>query len=251
MAGGDQKLLSRLGRYKDPAALAKAWQEADRKINSGEVRPVPKEGATDEERAAYREAMGVPAEPTGYEVALSGGLSIGEDDQPRVQAFLEAAHGTDMTPAQVNGALDWYYAEQDNAAAQQAEADRTAAEETTVALREKYGADYLAVNNSIKALLGSADEATYMNLMNARLGDGSMLGNNVAVLDLLADAALKANPIARLIPNADSNPAQSVDEELAELRKFMQTDRDAYFKDSAKQERYRSLIDAKSKLEAR
>lgn len=54
--------------FKDIDGLVKAYRHAEKGLHeSGRIK-VPGEGATDQEIAEYRQAIGVPAEPSGYQV---------------------------------------------------------------------------------------------------------------------------------------------------------------------------------------
>ena len=85
--------------------------------------------------------------------------------------------------------------------------------------------------------------------MSARLPDGTALFNNPDVVRGFISMAREINPAGVVVPAGGGDPVKSVNEEIAEIEKIMGTK--AYIKDEAKQARYRELIDARDKLQAR
>ena len=103
---------------------------------------VPNETATEEEKARYRKAIGVPEKSEDYklgEISLPEGLAV---DEAMQKDFLKIVHTAGLNVAQASGIYQWYmktYGEQ-FAAAQKVV--KTTQAEATTALRGELGADF-------------------------------------------------------------------------------------------------------------
>lgn len=254
MAGGDAKELARLQRFKSPIDVYKSARELERKMSSGEVKAKLADNATEEQIAAWRKDNGIPEKPDGYLEKLPKGLVIGDADKPLIEGFLNSVHGKNAPPEVVAEAIDWYYRTQEEAVAAQVAADTEFRTTATDALRAEWGGEFRANINSITAFLDAAppaDDGTPLKglLMDARLGDGTRLGDNPAALKWLAGLAAEANPAGFVAPGASQ--IEGVQTEKAKIEKYMAENRTAYFKDEKMQARYRQLLDAEEKLSSR
>lgn len=254
MAGGDEKELKRLARFQSPVDVYKSNRELEKKMSAGPAKLTA--DATPEQIAEYRKANGIPEKADGYLAALPKGLVIGDADKPIVEAFINRAHGKNAPPEVVADAIDWYYGEQERIATEQAAADKEFSLKSSDALREEWGAEFRGNINSITAFLDAApaaDDGTPLKdlMMNARLGDGTRLGDNPVALKWLARLAADANPAGFVSPSSGSSQIEGVTDEIAKIEGLMRTNRTAYNKDEKMQARYRQLLDAKEKLASR
>lgn len=90
--------------YKTPADVVQAYAHAQRAIGLEKI-PLPKDGVWDE---VARAKLGIPREPGGYKLArpeLPQGVNY---DEAFEKAALPIAHKLGLTPAQVQGLLDFY-----------------------------------------------------------------------------------------------------------------------------------------------
>ena len=86
-------------------------------------------------------------------------------------------------------------------------------------------------------------------LLDARLGDGTRLGDNPAALKWLAGLAAEANPAGFVAPGGGQ--IEGVKTELETIRKYRLENRTAYFADEKMQARERQLLAAQEKLSSR
>lgn len=252
-AKGDDKLSKRLARYSSVDSALEALVAAQDKIAKGEHKTPLGADATPEEIAAYRAANGIPEKPEDYKVELAENLVIGDADKPLVDAFLkDVAHPANMPPAEANKMLSWYFAQQEAAAEQRTQADFNAKEQGEEALREEWGSEFKLNKNLIIGMLDSAPDGVKDNLLSARTADGTPLASHPATLRWLADVARELNPVATVVPGSGTNSLQTVETELAGLKKMMGDKNSEYWKGplAAKhQERYLKLVDVKQKLQ--
>jgi hypothetical protein len=103
----NQEWIAKLG-VKDLDGLATIARDNQKALReSGRVK-VPGEGATEAELKSFREAVGAPLEPTGYEIALPEGADGFELDTALIDAFRPIAHKWNIPAAafkELGGAL--------------------------------------------------------------------------------------------------------------------------------------------------
>lgn len=241
IAGDDDKYYSELQRFNTPTDYGNSFREAQQTIRSGNLKAALKEGATEEDVASYRELNGIPSEAKGYMENLPEGLVLGEQDKEIFSDFADKLHGVNAPPEIAHAALEWYngFAEQQQDL--QAELDQDHAAEATTELRESWGADYRANINLVGGLLESTFGVEAKDqLLNGRFGDGRAFLNDPNILKGFADLARKVNPVMQLTPPGH-DASQTMNDEIAELEKFMAENRTEYNKDVGKQERLRQL----------
>ena len=154
LAEGDQRLEKRLGRFASPRNVVDSLLSAEQRLRGGRSNGPP-DGDDAEALAEWRQANGVPETYDAYAIELPDGMVLGEADRPVVDGFLEAAHAANLTSAQVNQALGWYYRQHDAMLAEQTSADQAAHAETMNALRDAWGRDLPAAVNQVHAFLHS------------------------------------------------------------------------------------------------
>ena len=244
MSGGDEKIANLLGRYGSVDAVGKALMEARQKISSGEYRKPLGDNPSDDELKAWREANGIPLEASGYQIDL-GGKELSDAEQGRVNQFLESvALPNNLTPATVNALLSWDQQREDQYAEELSQSDLQYRQQSTDALREQWGADYRTNVNLMKSLFDQAPEELQNNFFGARLADGTLLGDNPDVLNLLVGLAREINPVSAVVPGAGANASQAISDEMSKLTTMMADPESEYWKgqNAAKnQARYREL----------
>ena len=245
LAGEDAKLAKQLERFDSPAAFAKSFKEAQAKIAAGGAKAALPENATPEQLAAYRADNGIPEAAGAYEVSPPNGIQFGEADAAALDSFKAAAHAAHLPQGQFDQMIGWYAQEQERALAAQAEADAGFQGEAQTALKQEWGPEF---NRNIAAtqnfLASHAPEGLADRLLGGRMADGRRVGDDPKMLAFLARAARELNPMGSVVPAGTANPGQAIGEELATLRKEMRDQRSDYWRDPAKQARYRDLVTA-------
>lgn len=247
--GGDEKVLKRLDRFTSPAEVLKWALNAEKKISSGEYKKALGKDATPEEIAAWKQENGVPEKASDYLADLDG-LLIGEEDKEGVSHILERAVKAGVPKQYAHEFIKGYDEWKDMQQQAQAEADAQYQREAEDKLRQDWGGEFRMNQNAVKSFaLQTFGEELANDIFQARLPDGTLFGNSPALNMAFASLARELNPAATLVPGGGgANTMQSIDAEIADIQKLMRTDRDAYFKDAAKQERYRALLTAKEKM---
>ena len=247
VAGDDDKYYSELQRFKTPTDYGNSFREAQQTIRSGNLKAALGPDATAEDVQAYREANGIPLEATGYIENLPDGLVLGEQDKEIFSDFAESLHEVNAPPEIAHKALEWYnsFAEKEQELRLEMDADHKA--EADRELREAWGADYRGNINLVGVMMDLIfGEEAKNQLLNGRFGDGKAFLNDPGVMQGLADIARRINPAMEVTPPGH-DPVQSLNDEIAELEKFMSETRTEYTKDVAKQERLRQLYDIRIK----
>jgi len=252
IAGDDKDVAKYLARLGSPAALGKAYAEAQEKIRKG-LKPEepPAADASDDEKKAYREKMGLPADAEAYvkAVELPDGVSLGDDDKPIVEAIAKDFHEANIPASALSLATARVLQMQEEQAEAEAEADETYHAESIAELKQEMGGKYKANMNALKPYFDGFNEEMFDNLMGGRMADGSKIGDNPDAIRFFVAKALEENPAATVVP-AGADQGKTIDEEIKALEKRMSEDRDGWFKDKPAQARYRELLDAQEKLSA-
>lgn len=253
LAGGDEKLLGRLKRFSAPSNVLKSWLAAEGKISSGEFRKALTEGASPEEVATWRKENGIPETPDKYDTDLGNGIVWGETDKPLLESFTAYAHGKNWTPAQVKEGLGWYQQMQVEAQNKQQEADSAFRQQADDELRQEWGADYRRNLTAMQNMMATWPAGLPDILLGARLGDGTVAGNNPAFLRQMAQLARELNPAATLVPAGTSDASKGVNDRIGEIEAMMR-DKDKkseYWGSEKIQQEYRDLLNAREQMQAR
>ncbi len=246
-AGDDDKFKSTLERFATPGDMSKAYREAQATISSGRYKEVPGEGATDDDIKAYREANGIPLESSGYMDNLPDGMVIGEDDKELMTDFMGVLHGMNVDPKVGHEVIKWYNKFSEEQQDVIAETDSTQHQETEDALRTAWGSDYRANINLVGAILESSfGKEAKEQLMSGRFADGRAFMNDPKVLEGFAEISRKLNPLTQLTPPG-GDPQKTLNDEIADIEKYMSDDRTKYFKDQPAQDRLKQLYEIRLK----
>ena len=138
-------------KYKDVGSALQSLHHLEKKIGSSVS--VPTEKSTPEETAAFYEKLGVPKDSKGYtftEPKLPDGIVW---EKEGLTAFTDVAHKLHLTPAQVQGVLD-YYGQAIGSKYQGTAEARTA---TETELKKEWGQGYDERLGEVHAALKSYD----------------------------------------------------------------------------------------------
>ncbi len=263
-AAGDDKAykreLKRLQRVTDPAGLYGMYRDAESKLTQGGLVKVPGKDATEEDIAAYHKAQGVPDEPAGYfeHIKLDNGAVIGEADKPVADSFAQAVHKEGATPGVMNAAMNWYFTQQEEQAADLDIQDDDFKQESSRDLKDEFGPSLGRFLTGASALFASApggadaknEESLYARLMAGRMADGRIIGDDPHMNRFLIGLAREVRPEQTVTETGDQG-GRSLAEELKDIQKLRRTDRRSYDNDAAIQARELEIIEALDKQKAR
>lgn len=264
VAAGDDKTykkeLARLGRIADPSGLYGMYRELEGKFTSGNLAKIPGKDATEDEVKAFRKAQGVPEKADDYfeNLELDNGAKLGDMDMPVAKEFAAKMHEIGAPPAIMKQAFNWYLERQESEAAQVDQADDTHRKDAEVALKEEFGASFERKTNAIPSLFAQAPggldvsnpNALISRFLGGRTTDGRLIGNDPDMVKFLSSLALDVNP-AQAVMEDGMGSAKTVDDEIKEIEQSRRDNKAAYFKDENLQARYRQLLDARSRIQAK
>lgn len=263
LAGEDEKLLGYLGRYQSEKAFVEAAKKDRDAARSKQALKLP-DNPTEDELKAFRAEHGIPEAPEGYYEKLAEGLVVGDDDKPFVDKFMTEMHGAHASPAQINAALDAYYAIAEEQTAAETDFAKSVEQASVEDLRDEWGADYKRNLNVMNGYLGKQPESVQAIFRHGKVpeldADGEPTGRMIPIgyqaetIRWLVSQAMEENPVATVVPGAGANQASAIAEELASLKNEMGDRNSAYWKGPSaaqKQERYRVLVEAEQKLKGR
>ncbi|WP_234819178.1 hypothetical protein [Sinorhizobium meliloti] len=252
LAGGDETILKQLGRYKSIDAISRGFREAyNTAKNGGPKLPALSDKSTPEEVKAYREAMGIPEDPTAYPGDFREGYQATDADKAILGDFKTAMHARNVPPAAAAAALEWY---QDFATAQQQELDGNlakVAKETQSALRNEWGGEYDGNIGAAQQLMTShLGKEGFEGMMGLRLMDGSRLQDNIAFVKMMAQLGADYYGGNAIMTGDVETTAKTVQESIDELLALRVSDPEKYKSDDV-QQKITKLYAQRDKINAR
>jgi len=247
-----EKRLGQLNRMTDMPSVLKSYFEAQDKIRSGEISTGLPENPTDEQLADWRQANGVPAAADGYELSLSEGLVLGEEDKAIMDGVYAAAHGENISNQAMSAITDAFLKGREQELHQIEQQDGLDTQSATAALKDVWGPDYKTNINVINNLVNTLPESVREDFQNARLANGKGLFNSPEAMVFFADIARKLNPAATVVNANDANPVQTINDEISTLEKKMEEGiaDGTWHKDKASNDRLMELYEARDKMQA-
>ena len=135
----DLKTDESIAKFPNVWDLAKSYKELSGKLSKAVV--PPGDTATEEEKASYRKAIGVPEKPEDYKLepaTLPEGLTV---DEAMQKAFLKVCHDNDIVPAKANAINQWYMKAIGEQIVDAQKVVKTTKAEAESAIDKKYGLD--------------------------------------------------------------------------------------------------------------
>jgi len=207
----DADLVKLLSKFeKGIPDLTRSYAELEKKL--GQSFTIPNDGATPEELATFRKAIGTPEKPEDYKlekVELPNNVEMDGEWEKELRAL---AHKLNLSQGQLESLHEWYFK---NLAAEM-QVVKTTVDEAEKALRKQMGAGY----NEARAHMKRATDkflTPEADMLFARSG----LGNHPEILKMFLDIgkAMGEHFFAEGSPAAETEGAPfgaRTDEELAE-----------------------------------
>ena len=184
---GDDDLAKIAGRYGDPKSVIKALGDTQKALrDSGRIK-VPGENATDEERAEFRQQMGIPDAPDGYEITVQkpADIEVGEADQAFIDKTISKLHERGdflSTPDAANLVHEVAYdmiAERDAQLSAAAEMQREQSEQE---LRTEWGDQYDINMRFVNAAVSAHFGKDWSEIAEIQMADGTRLGDSAVFI---------------------------------------------------------------------
>jgi hypothetical protein len=229
-----ERAQKKLERYASDADVTKALLSSESKITelAGRVKVPTGKGDDPADVEAYRKAVGVPEAPDKYAIPEVKGVQWSDEQKGEIGEFFKAAHAMNMSQAQAEAALT--VLAQSNARAQMAfqEQGKARAQAVQEDLRAEYGRDYLPnmelANRWVKEQFAPhAGENGVGEFMNARLADGTHLGENLTFVRWAVSNAIQAADHG-VLETGDGKSGVGLDERLNELYAMKTKDSKGY-----------------------
>lgn len=251
LAGGDDKLLKQLERYKSVDAISKMVKEARQAAQNAGKPLTLSDKATEDEIKAYRDAYGIPAEAKDYPGDFRSDYKATDADNAILGEFKASMHAKNVPPAAAAAALEWY---QDFATAQQQELDGNMAKiarETQASLRAEWGGEYDGNIGAVQELMTThLGKEGFDRMMGMRLMDGSRLQDDPAFVKMMAQIGSDYYG-SNAIYNGDiETTAKTVQERIDELLLLRNSDPEKYKSDKVQAE-ITKLYGQRDKINAR
>jgi len=232
-AGTDEKVLNQLKRYSSPKAALDSLFEARKKISTGAAaKPAAlADDATPEQIKAYREELGIPDAPEGYDTVIADGHVWGDDAKPVVDSFTKFAHTKNTPPGVVKDMLTWWANERQGQADAYAKLDADYRKANLDKLSAEWGAN-LSRESRIATEFWQSQmpPEVYARLQTARDDKGMLLFNDAEFIRAANRMQREVNPSATVIPGSGINSEQAIGTELESIVKMMGDQNSPYFK---------------------
>lgn len=248
LAGKDERMLSRLRRFASLENFGKSYRELENKLHSATgPRSLP-EGASEEEVAAYRKAVGVPEAPDGYGIQLPEDAP--EHDKSVLNAVLDAAHKAHTPPGLLKPIVETFLKERAEAAREFAEQGAREAAATRMALRSEWGGRDWDLNmRIIDRALDHYTGDRGAELANVRLANGQPLATNELFARFIANVGRDVMP-AEVLEFGGGSGGKTIQEQIDEGLAVMNADPNKYWSDEH-QARMSKLFAAQEQLKER
>lgn len=231
----DEKTKDRLTRFSAPHDVFNSYLNLEKKLADSRAVRIPDANSTPEEVAAWNKARGVPDTPDGYkiDVAPPEGLELGDSDKAILQGLTAEAHKRGFDPAVVNFAHEFFYQQAAEAAAQQVAASETAKASAEKALRQEWGREYDA---NVRWANAAANQFGLEGVLNARLADGSLLGDHPVLVKAMAQIGRVNAEDPFMLQAANQGGSKNVEDRKRELMGLRATDPRRYASDEVQRE---------------
>lgn len=198
LAGEDAETLKALERFATPGDYHKSFTEAQKTIRAKQegVIKLPGDKATDEEKAAFAKALGIPEAPDKYERAKPPeGLELSEADQDFISTAIKELHaegGFAAHPEVVKKMETFYHRAMQVQAATMAAAAVQKKNEGKAILSKLYGQNLALemkhAENAVAAF-GPRDPAKMRGFLDRQFADGTTVGDDPEFVQLLVRAS--------------------------------------------------------------
>jgi hypothetical protein len=175
--------------------------------------------------AAWRTAHGLPENAEAYVsgLKLADGMLAGEANRPLLASFAEAALAGNWTGEQYSQAVRWYFAMQDEVLAARQRTDGEFKQASARDLMREWGHDYDVNRNTVAQFCDRHfAKDLRLDLLNARLPNGTMLANHPGFNKAIFAVARIVDPRGSLLPNTSGASLSNVESRIAEIEsKYM------------------------------
>lgn len=235
LAGEDKKFRTSLDRFTDPGAFGKSYLEAQKAITDGARVRIPGEDASEEERAAYAKARGIPESPDKYEIKVKPpeGMELSERDKDRLSQITANLHkmgGLAADPAVVNLAHQLFYAEREEYDAQAAANAEIAKEKTDSMLSKLWGSEKARNIGFADAAIQQFFGKDWQAIKDWRGADGVRLGDKLEFVKAFAAVGrvVSEDPVFLEAGRNGGDAAKTLEAERAELMSLRATNPGKY-----------------------
>lgn len=255
LAGDDTEALKSLERFATAADYHKSFTEAQKTIRARQEGTIKLlgENATDEEKASFSKALGIPEAPDKYErVAPPEGLELAPGDQSFIDKSIQKLHGMGgfaAHPEVVKTYQALYHEAMQERAAQIAATAIQKKNEGKAVLTKVYGQNLALemkhAENAVAAF-GPRDPEKMRSFLDRQMLDGTTLGDDPEMVQLLVRASRATHEDPMLLDTLSGGlptDAGGVQAQIDDIMKLKGTP--AY---DAKQDQLRALLAQRERI---
>lgn len=218
----DAREMAWLKRFASEANYHKAIPKLRRDFSAGKAQPALTEGATPEEIAAHRKALGIPETPDGYGLSFPETMQAGDGDKAALSAFQEYMHNAHVAPSAAKAAFSFYVKSMEAARVAQTDATQEAKIQNLTELKSEWkGREFdrnIRVTRDWLAKAFEDDEDVLDAMLAAKMPDGvTRVGDHAKILKRLSAMALEQADDAALIAGDVGGSGKSREDRKNEL----------------------------------
>lgn len=220
---GDEKRKEALARFTDPGAIYDALTETQKTLHTQGRVKIPDEKASDEDRAQFRKAVGVPEKPEDYKLPEEITKQLDDEDKAVLGKVIGEAHkagGIMSHPDVVRGIHEAYLSARDEAAAQMAANAKLKHDECQAALEKEWpGAEKERNLGFATGVLTRYGDEQVKELLAMPMADGTRLGDYAPLVRMLAKMGREVgdDPYFAEISKSGSNAIESMEARKATI----------------------------------
>ena len=248
MAGDDEARLTRLERYNTFQDFVDGAFSAHDKVRSGTVQYGLPENASDEQIAEYRQANGIPDDGV-YVLTPPEGVEFSTIDQDMMKDMMAFSAERGVPQEVLNGQVNLYLAARDQLLQDMATQDNLDTAEFQEMMKGNWGANYDVNMNRAMNRINFLPEEVRDSFKNARLPDGRSIMNSPEIMNWIVGMDREIIPLDPFRGGNDETTIDDARRIKAEGEERMKNDREAWYKDTAAQQKYMQAIEFLDKIE--
>jgi len=222
----DPKLKNVADRLTSPTDAIKAI--VDLRTQNSQMIRIPGEGATDDDKAKYRKALGIPEKEDGYKIELPAGMEMTDADKAVLNRVMPIAFKNGVPQTAFNGFVADYLALQRDMQAQVVSAIKQFGDASEAKLKKEWGADYepnLNLANRVGEVYGGQEFKEFLN--TTPLAAGGMIGDHPMIVKFLATLGRRTDE-GDLLLSATREEKSSIQDQINQLNKEVPPGTPAY-----------------------
>ncbi|WP_428687234.1 hypothetical protein [Roseibium sp.] len=202
-------------QFNSPEDLVKGHRNLRQQLSKAIV--PPGKDAGEDEVAAYRKAIGVPADPGGYKFKMPEGVDASENDKAFHAEMAKVFHGLNISKDQAKGLNEAFNTLSTAAQEAQIEADKEYAAQSETELKKSWGKDYDVNKAHAERAAAQMFGDDFEEIRAMELRTGRFVMDHPVMLKALATIGREMAE-GGLVPPLSDDAAEQANDEIRDIR---------------------------------